>query len=297
MDSPIDKVQTKGSFGSKWSENPNLSFHELLDENFEITQWVLRRNGFSSFHEFKSWLGEGTRILDGGCGNGRVTQLLATLAPNSEIVGIDINPDIAALNLQNFKNVTIHYQDLLNLDQELGLFDRIYCQEVLHHTADPKLGFSNLVDKLLPGGEIAIYVYKIKGPIREYVDEYIRGLVSELPWESAAPLIAQITELGRVLSEEDLILEIPEVEILGIKEGRYSIQRFIYHFFLKCFWNESFSFKDNNAVNLDWYHPSLASKHSLEEITSWFEVKNLEIMHSYVDEYGITVRGKKKETL
>lgn len=295
MEKPLDAIQTKGSFGSKWAENPNLSFRELLDENFEITQWILRRNGFSSFGEFKSWLGDETRILDGGCGNGRVTQLLASLAPNSEIVGIDINPEIASLNLQDVKNVRIHFQDLLKLDDEIGFFDRIYCQEVLHHTADPKRGFSNLVSILRPGGEIAIYVYKIKGPLREFADEHIRGIVSGLPWDVAAASIAQITELGRILSEQDLILEIPEVDILGIKEGSYSIQRFVYHFFLKCFWNDSFTFQDNNAVNLDWYHPTLATKHSLDEVISWFDEMNLEIIHSYVDEYGITVRGKKKE--
>ena len=68
----------------------------------------------------------------------------------------------------------------------------------------------------------------------------------------------------------------------------------MYHHFLKCFWNPSFSFKDNNAVNFDWYHPKLSFKFEMEEVKNWFKTNNLKIIHSCEDFYGITIRGIKK---
>jgi hypothetical protein len=46
-------------------------------------------------------------------------------------------------------------------------------------------------------------------------------------------------------------------------------------------------------INFDWYHPTISSRHSLEEVRSWYVESGLKIIHEYVDEYGITMRGKK----
>ena len=103
--------------------------------------------------------------------------------------------------------------------------------------------------------------------------------------------MAQITELGKVLSELKVDVNIPAVDILGIEAGNYDIQRFLYHFFAKCFWNPDMDFQANAAINYDWYHPTLCTRHTLEEIENWFETAALSIKHRHVDPYGITVRG------
>ena len=46
-------------------------------------------------------------------------------------------------------------------------------------------------------------------------------------------------------------------------------------------------------INYDWYHPSLCSRHTVEEVHSWFFSNDIQIIHSREDDYGITVRGKK----
>jgi 2-polyprenyl-3-methyl-5-hydroxy-6-metoxy-1,4-benzoquinol methylase len=81
--------------------------------------------------------------------------------------------------------VRFEQRDLLNDLTSLGQFDFIYCQEVLHHTEDPARAFRNLCKLLLPGGEIAIYVYKRKAPTREWVDDCIRDELSPVPYEEA----------------------------------------------------------------------------------------------------------------
>ena len=172
--------QTIKSFKEKWTNNKNLAFSETLNENSKIQQWILHRNGFNSLDEFKDWLSGRCRILDAGCGNGRVTALLqANTNSTQQIVGIDLSSaEVAAENLNSFKNVDVYTKDLLGDLTDLGYFELIYCQEVLHHTNDPLGAFSNLCKRLKPGGEIAIYVYKLKAPIREFSDDYIRGLIS-----------------------------------------------------------------------------------------------------------------------
>ena len=183
-------------------------------------------------------------------------------------------------------------RDLLGNLKDLGKFDFIYCQEVLHHTPEPERALQNLSSLLTKGGEIAIYVYIKKAPVREYVDDYVRGKISNLSYEEAIQVCGQITELGRVLHQQHIAIKVPKVEVLGIEEAEHDLQRFIYHFFMKCFWNPNLSFQENAAINYDWYHPQIATRHTVEEVRGWFTRSKLKIIHENVDFYGITLRGK-----
>lgn len=287
--------QTFVSFRDKWEKNTQLAFEETLREGSDIFQWILSRNGFKSADELRAHLVLKKRILDAGCGNGRVTALLHRYAPpDTEVVGIDLTAaHVARENLADLDRVATFSKDLLGDLDDLGYFDFIYCQEVLHHTSNPKAAFFNLCNRLTPDGEIAIYVYKLKAPIREYADDLIRGLISGLSYDESLHAMKEITELGRVLSELDVKVTVPEVKVLGIDAGEYNIQRFIYHFFLKNYWNPSLAYEENVAINYDWYHPQLCTRHTLEEVESWFAEAGLSIVHRLVDHYGITVRGAK----
>ncbi len=291
--------KTIDSFRDKWEQNRRLAFEETLKEGSDIFLWILGRNGFTGSEELSAYLSHKRRVLDAGCGNGRVTALLRRYAPrHTEIVAIDlVSTEIARENLENHSlSEGVHFlkKDLLSDLSDLGWFDFIYCQEVLHHTPDPEKAFRNLCVLLAPLGEIAIYVYKLKAPGREWMDDYIRNTVSHLDYHEAMRVCDQITSLGKVLSEARIMLKIPRVDILKIEEGEYDLQRFIYHFILKCFWNSNLTFQENAAVNYDWYHPEIASRHTLDEVREWFLGSHLEIVHEKVDFYGITVRGKKR---
>ncbi len=288
---------TRRSFDDKWHRNEQLAFAETLREDSHIHRWILNRNGHSSNAQLKAFLSSKRRILDAGCGNGRVTALLRECAPPGALVmGIDlVAADVAQRNLARYANVEVRGGDLLGDLSALGRFDFIYCQEVLHHTGDPRRAFLNLCDLLVPGGEIAIYVYKRKAPAREFVDDYVRGRIAALPYDEAMKVCRDITELGRTLSESAAKVKVPAVPALGIEPGEYEVQRFVYHFFMKCFWNPDLSFDENVAINYDWYHPQLASRHTAGEVAGWFREADLEIAHECVDHYGITMRGKRGE--
>ena len=287
---------TERSFRDKWDNNPSLAFESTLTEGSDIYKWILERNGFADAAAFTKFLAEKRRVLDGGCGNGRVTALLRRLSSpeRTEVVGIDlVAAEIARRNLAGERNMRFEKRDLLGDLSGLGEFDFIYCQEVLHHTSDPLKGFRNLCSLLERGGEIAIYVYKKKAPAREFMDDFVRDRIAHLAYEEAREVCQQITELGRALSESGAKVKVPAVETLGIEAGEYDAQRFVYHFFMKCFWNPELSFDDNVAINYDWYHPQLCSRHTLPEVEDWFRTGGLEVTHSHTDFYGITVRGRR----
>ena len=121
----------------------------------------------------------------------------------------------------------------------------------------------------------------------------IRDAMSRLPYEKAMEMSAQITELGKALSDLNIRFHSPAVDVMGIEAGEYSIQRFIYHYFMKCFWNDNLEMQANTAINYDWYHPQDCTRHTLEEVLEWYQKAGLTVTHQFVDHYGITVRGKK----
>jgi SAM-dependent methyltransferase len=210
------------------------------------------------------------------------------------VVGIDrVGAEVAAANLAGAEGVRFEKRDLLGDLSGLGRFDFIYCQEVLHHTADPRRAFFNLCGLLEPGGEIAIYVYKRKAPLREFADDFVRERIAHLPYEEAMQVCAAITDFGRALAESGHKVRVPAVPVLGIEAGEYDVQRLVYHFFMKCYWNPEVSYRENVLINYDWYHPQIATRHTLEEVEGWFAEAGLAIVHRHVDHYGITVRGRR----
>ncbi len=288
---------TKRSFSDKWHKNKGLAFADTLREDSDFYRWILGRNGFQDGEALRGYLSSKKRILDGGCGNGRVTALLREHSDpkTTEVVGVDLTAFAVAeenLKAAGYENYSIHEGNLLEDLTFLGKFDYIYCQEVLHHTGDAKAGFLNLVDRLEPGGEIAIYVYKEKAPIREFVDDFVRARIENLPYDEAMKACEQITELGKRLSELDFKFDVPQVNVLEIEEGELDIQRFLYHFFMKCYWNPDLSFHDNAVINYDWYHPQDCTRHTLEEVVEWYKEAGLEVTREFADFYGITVSGR-----
>lgn len=284
---------TPQSFFDKWSKNASAFYAETLREGSDTQSWILERNGYATPQAWAERLATCARVLDAGCGNGRVTALLRQLAPaQTEVVGIDlVAADVARQNFEGVPNVRFESRDLVENLASIGEYDYIYCQEVLHHTAHPEKAFKNLCGLLRPGGEIAIYVYKQKAPAREYIDDYVRGRIASMTYDDAMEQCRQITGFGRALAEAGLKVTVPKVDVLGVEAGEYDVQRLLYHFFAKCYWNPDLSEHENVLINYDWYHPQLATRHTLEEVEAWFGGAGLKVVHTHVDFYGITARG------
>lgn len=287
-----DQDQTHRSFNDKWVRNPGLAVSQTRDPSSPFNTWIMERNGWGNAEGLRSVLASRHRILDAGCGNGRVTALLSSLAPHAEVVGIDIiELEPARVNTGAFPKVSLVQRSLREPLDDLGRFDFIYCQEVLHHTGDARASFLNLANILSDAGLLAIYVYRQKAPAREFMDDHVRGLISSLPYDEAMVVCRQITELGRRLAEVTGEVTVDDIAALGIEAGQYTPQRLLYNFFLKCYWNPDLSFEENAVINYDWYHPAQCSRHTLSEVRSWFEGAGLRVSWERQDLYGITMHG------
>lgn len=289
MDS--NSEQTSESFNFKWKRHSRFGFDGSSATSHY--SWYYEKYHWSR-ENFESFLSSKKLILDAGCGTGHDVALYASMT-EGEVFGIDFSGsvDVAYQNTKLIENVHILQADILNPPFKREIFDFITSEGVLHHTPSTKLALESLVGCLGKEGNIQIYVYKKKAPMREFCDDYIREYATKLSFDDCWNLCTAITVLGKELSNLKAEIDAPDVPILQIKQGKYNLQRFIYYHFMKCFWNDEFSFEENVMTNFDWYHPKYAHRHTPEEVEEWFKEMGLEIKVFDVGESGISARGVK----
>ena len=287
--------QTQNSFGFKWRQRDTYdspAMHAI------VRQWLIQRYGFDTIDAMRAFFRGRRRILDAGSGSGFGASLWMNSSwGGSHWTGAEISPavDVAQERLGSIVGTHFVQADILQLPFPETTSDTIVSDGVLHHTPSTELALKALVPLLEPGGEILFYVYRKKAPVREFTDDHIRGLLSCLSPEDAWDKLRPLTRLGQALAELHAEVEVQEdVPYLGLKAGRYDVQRLIYWHFAKLFWNEAISFEENNHVNFDWYHPCYSHRQTEDEVRRWCEEAGLSVFHFNVQESGMTVRGIKR---
>ncbi len=134
------------------------------------TEW---HEQWSMFHDraeflFHEWIApvtledfRGLDVLEGGCGGGQHTALLASVARS--VTAVDLNTtDLAARFNQEAGNVEFVTADLGTM--ELGrCFDVVISIGVIHHTDAPDRTFDTLFRHVKPGGRMVIWTYSSEG--------------------------------------------------------------------------------------------------------------------------------------
>lgn len=155
------------------------------------------------------------KVLDAGCGRGVGLLGCASMQPDVEFLGIDINrvglneinQQIQARGLTNLKVQEVNLMTLEGLEVPEGGFDVIYSSGVLHHLSDPAEGLKQLRSVLAPHGVISMMVYATYG--RQPLYRLIRA--TELLSESENSLRDRI-DPARELAEfcsETILKETP----------------------------------------------------------------------------------------
>lgn len=289
--------QTAETFGFKWHQRD--SYDSPGFREFAL-DWFLERYGFESQEDLRRFFSERTLTLDAGCGAGFTASLW--LGPgwrgngNAEWVGLDISTaiDVAQDRLGSVDGVHFVQGDVSHPPFGAGTFDTILSEGVLHHTPSTEGAIRALSETLAAGGEILFYVYRKKGPLREFADDYIRSIVSPLPADEAWEALRPLTRLAQSLAELETTVEVADdIPYLQIPAGEHDVQRLLYWNFLKLFWNPKLSFEENNHVNFDWYHPQYAHRQTEEELRVWCADCGLDIFHLVEQESGYTIRARK----
>ena len=109
---------------------------------------------------------QGKRLLDAGCGTGELACFFASCG--AEVSAIDISKSSLAYARTRAKelaleNIQFIEGSLLDYPFPKEAFDIVFSHMVLHHTADPKGAFSNIVKALKPGGSVIFKVFCLWG--------------------------------------------------------------------------------------------------------------------------------------
>jgi SAM-dependent methyltransferase len=276
------KRQVQNAFSYKWAKTNFGQDDAAFDKN--IKKMVFEFMGLS---EDDLSLFDNKIVLDVGIGSGSSARVWAKRA--REFHGIDFSRAVyrAGNALKTtVANPILAQADLHYLPYRNESFDVIVSNGVLHHTPSTKIAIGRVAKKLKHKGQLLFYVYKRKAPLREYADDFIRSQVSDLDPETAWERMKEITDFARSLHKQSIKVRVPELHLLGIKKGEYDLQRFIYQFFFKCFWNDGFGYEDSNSTNFDWYYPKYAWRQTEAEIRSWCKEFKLKVNYIKENESG-----------
>jgi len=270
------QLQVGESYSQKWKLSPDYGFTEVT-ESFQ-RNWYLQKFGWKTLGNLAKFLRQKSHILDAGCGLGRDLKLYAANT-KGQVFGVDISDStkIAHQKLCSINNIHVIKADMMLLPFPKNFFDFIVSDQALHHTPDTHAAFDNLLGYLARHGQIAIYVYKKKNHTREYADGMIRSYTTEMSYADCMIFAHACATFGHEISKLN-----------------FNLQRDIYWNVFKCFWNEEYESKINAMINLDWYHPKYAWRHTEDEVSGWFEQAKLKVLNVDVCPSGISMRGYKR---
>ena len=107
--------------------------YEVIADHFSKTRY----RDWSEFAIFKDYIKSSDKVLDAGCGNGRLYDSLQELGIS--YLGVDISPKLIAIAQEKFPQVEFQVADMLNLPFPDQQFDVVLSIASLHHVPSKKL--------------------------------------------------------------------------------------------------------------------------------------------------------------
>ena len=180
------QTQTSNSFGYQWQREELFDKKEVLAQ---VRSWLIERYG--EIEEAGWWCeyGDNPVLLDAGCGAAiSVIELCGERLNAVRYLGVDVSEAVhvaeSRFRQRNLKGMFVRC-DLAKVPIEPKSVEVIFSEGVLHHTDSTHEALGRVCTYLKPNGRILFYVYRKKGPVREFVDDHIRAQLSDLPPDQA----------------------------------------------------------------------------------------------------------------
>jgi len=128
----------------------NKELYDQIAEQFSDSRYKV----WPEFEYFKGYLQNGQDLLDLGCGNGRLLELLKDYKIN--YLGIDYSKKLIAEAKQDWPNSDFVISDILDLNLK-EKYDLVFLVATLHHIPSQKLRekvLLNVKSVLKPGGKL-----------------------------------------------------------------------------------------------------------------------------------------------
>lgn len=179
--------------------------YNLIARHFDQTRKFLS----PEMKNWKKYIKPGQKILDAGCGNGRLLGLVDR--SGVEYYGIDLSEELIAIakkECQKYNNLKANFQvaSILNLPLANDIFDVIFCLSVLHHVPSASGRWQAVAEMqrvLKPGGLLIMsnwyfwnkYSNKKYGVSRQIKLNWLRGL------DKGGVLIPWKDQQGKILAQ------------------------------------------------------------------------------------------------
>ncbi|SIO45614.1 Methyltransferase domain-containing protein [Singulisphaera sp. GP187] len=272
-----DQSRTKSTYSLQWNR-----FRIIRPEEDRVT--FRNRTGLTAADL------AGALVLDAGCGMGRYLRMAAELGARA--VGLDLSEAVRAARelTADLPGVSLTRGDLLRPPFAAGSFDHIYSLGVLDHTPDPRAAFLAIARLLKPGGRIAIWVYPRERPLLEAVVRVHRGVSTRLPVSWLLTLSRLMAPVGGLKRR---LMASPTRWV-----NRAGVGLHLLTFGVSMHPDPEVRVCDT----LDWYAPRYLSRHTHEEVRSWFaeaglvEVVDLsagQVFHHEGQGHGINLAGRR----
>jgi arsenite methyltransferase len=290
------QAQTRDAFGFIWDGPGRFESGSSLTK---LAQWYRSHYGDVANAKWWSDYGPDPLLVDAGCGAGiSALGLFGERLRSVRYLGVDLSCAVDAA-ARRFGKAGIEaaflQTSLTRLPLADGCVDVMFAQGTLHHTDSTEAAIGSVARKLKPGGRLLFYVYRRKGPLREFTDDDVRAKLQRFSLEESWRQIEPLTRLGIALGEIKQEIDIPEpIEVLGIPAGRIDVQRLFYQHVCKVFYDPDLTFDEMNHINLDWFAPANAHRQSPEEVRDWCQAAGLKIEHEHLQESGITIIARKE---
>lgn len=283
--------QTRETFGFKWAKRD--TFEGSVADH--MRNWLVQKYGDVPHAPwfFKDH-GPNPIILDAGCGAALSgIALFGPVMDRVRYLGVDVSTavDVAKKRFEERGwQAGFIQSDLNQIPVKERSVDIVFSEGVLHHTDDTFKALEAVTKHVKHGGRVIFYVYRKKGPVREYTDDYIRDKLQKMTPEEGWKAMEPLSELGKILGDLNIEIDIKnKIDLLDIPAGKINLQRFFYWHVLKAFYRPEMTLDEMNHINFDWYAPKNARRHTVEEVRGWCKTLNLDIEHEFAEEAGISV--------
>jgi arsenite methyltransferase len=288
--------QTERSFAFIWSGRDRFTSAASLGA---LRDWYRTMYGDVADAPWWAEYGERPLLVDAGCGAGLSAMgLFGERLKQVRYLGIDVSTAVeSAIDRLSHQVVDAAFMQasLMALPLPADSVDVMFAQGVLHHTDSTRGAIAALAAKLKPGGRFLFYVYRRKGPIREFTDDFIRGKLQGMAPDDAWRAMMPLTRLGKLLGDMNIEVDVPEaIDLLQVPAGKIDLQRLLYWHVFKAFHHPEMSLEELNHINLDWYVPANAHRQTPEEVRQWCAELGLAIEHEHLQESGITIIARKR---
>ena len=166
-------------------------FSLMADSAINQSAWIGEKYDKNSSLQYKvgvdavySFNLNGTeRVLDIGCGNGKITALCASRLHSGSLVAIDSSESMITFARNSYgqaANLTFNVQDVttMTFDQEFDFVYSIFC---LHWVKDQETAIKNIARSLKPGGK-AVLIITVPNQFNTRTKELFCDLVELAPW-------------------------------------------------------------------------------------------------------------------